>query len=161
LPEGIEVDVLFGRQPWLREALRNPNYDKAGYPVIRLPYLVLMKLTTQRVQDWADVSRMLGWASAAELEAVRAVIARYSPDDVEDLEALIYLGQQEQAVPADTADVEPSAPDDAARANKFLDFLPCGKNRRPIQPDTACRCQFGHSRQVFSFESASNRSRAT
>jgi hypothetical protein len=103
-PEGIEVDVLFGRQRWLREALGNPNYDQAGYPVIRLSYLVLMKLTAQRVQDWADVSRMLGWASAAELEAVRAVIARYSPDDAEDLEALIYLGRQEQEMPADSAD---------------------------------------------------------
>ncbi len=73
-----------------------------------------MKLTAQRVQDWADVSRMLGWASAAELEAVRAVIARYSPDDAEDLEALIYLGRQEQEMPADSADLEPSASDEAA-----------------------------------------------
>jgi hypothetical protein len=98
-PEGVDVDVLFGDQRWLNEALRHPGDDQAGYPVIALPYLVLMKLTAQRVQDWADVSRMVGWAGAADLDAVRAVVARYSPEDLEDLEALIYLGRQEQAAP--------------------------------------------------------------
>lgn len=65
-PEGVEVDLLFGNYPWLTEALKNRNFDAAGYPVIRLPYLVLMKLTAQRAQDWADVSRMLGWAAASD-----------------------------------------------------------------------------------------------
>jgi hypothetical protein len=65
-----------------------------------------MKLTAQRVQDWADVSRMLGWAADADLDAVRAVVARYSPEDLADLEALIFLGRQEQALP-------PAAPPDA------------------------------------------------
>jgi len=31
---------------------------------------------------------------------VRAVVARYSPQDLEDLEALIFLGRQEQALPS-------------------------------------------------------------
>lgn len=66
------MDVLFGNDRWLKEALKNPNFDAAGYPVIALPFLVLMKLTAQRAQDWADVSRMLGWASDADLDAVRA-----------------------------------------------------------------------------------------
>jgi len=99
-PEGVDVDVLFSDERWLEEALRHPVYDQAGYPVIALPYLVLMKLTAQRVQDWADVSRMLGWAADADLDAVRAVVARYSPQDLEDLEALIFLGRQEQALPS-------------------------------------------------------------
>ena len=102
-PEGVEVDVLFGQYPWLREALKQPVYDQAGYPVIALPYLVLMKLTAQRVQDWADVSRMVGWAADADLDAVRAVVARYSPEDLEDLVSLIFLGRQEQALPDDAA----------------------------------------------------------
>lgn len=103
-PEGVELDVLFGNSPWLEEALKNRNYDPAGYPVISLPYLVLMKLTAQRVQDWADVSRMLGWASDAELDSVRAVVARYSPEDTEDLESLIFLGRKEQEMPPQDAD---------------------------------------------------------
>lgn len=106
-PEGVEVDVLFGNYPWLREALTDPGYDAAGFPVIALQYLVLMKLTAQRAQDFADVSRMLGWASDEKLENVRAVVARYSPEDLEDLESLIYLGRMEREMPLGrAADVE-------------------------------------------------------
>ncbi len=59
-PEGVEVDVLFGNDAWLKDALSQPAYDSAGYPVISLPYLILLKMDAQRAQDWADVSRMLG-----------------------------------------------------------------------------------------------------
>ena len=95
-PEGIEVDVLFGHEAWLKEALTHPVLDPAGYPVIGLPYLILLKMGAQRTQDWADVSRMLGLASDSELEAVRAVAAKYTPEDSEDLESLIFIGKQEQ-----------------------------------------------------------------
>src|SRR5262249_49779663 len=53
-PEGVNVDVLFGDQRWLGEALGQPAYDPAGYPVIALPYLALMMLAAQYVQEWAD-----------------------------------------------------------------------------------------------------------
>ena len=98
-PEGVEVDILFGRYPWLGEALKNVAEDAAGYPTIGLPYLILLKMEAQRTQDWADVSRMLGWAEDADLEAVRSVFQRFSPDDVEDLESLIYIGRQERESP--------------------------------------------------------------
>jgi hypothetical protein len=111
-PEDVDVDVLFGNYRWLNEALQHPGHDQAGYPVIALPYLVLMKLIAQRVQDWADVSRMLGWASDADLDAVRAVVTRYSPEDLEDLEALIYLGRQEQAMPETDASLPDAPPAD-------------------------------------------------
>ena len=39
-PDGVEVDVIFGSYPWLKEALRLPAYDPAGYPVVKLPYLI-------------------------------------------------------------------------------------------------------------------------
>ena len=94
-PEGVEVDVLFGNEAWLKEALAHPERDPAGYPVISLPYLILLKMEAQRAQDWADVSRMLGLASDSELDAVRAVIAQYTPEDSEDLESLIFIGKQE------------------------------------------------------------------
>ncbi len=94
-PEGVEVDVLFGMDAWLKDALSQPVRDSAGLPVIGLPYLILLKMGAQRAQDLADVSRMLGLASDAELDAVRAVVARYSPEDSEDLESLIFIGKQE------------------------------------------------------------------
>lgn len=95
-PDGVEVDVLFGSQPWLEEAFQNITADPAGYPIIDLPYLVLMKMNAQRAQDWADVSRMLGWASDADLNTVRGVVGRFSPEDLEDLESLIYIGKKER-----------------------------------------------------------------
>jgi hypothetical protein len=75
--------------------LTHPNQDPAGYPVLALPYLVLMKMASSRVQDTADTTRMLGLASEEELARVRAVVARYAPEEIEDLESLIYLGQVE------------------------------------------------------------------
>jgi hypothetical protein len=98
-PDGVEVDVLFGDQPWLDEALAQVDRDAAGFPVIGLPYLVLLKLQAARAQDWADVSRMLGQANGEQLDRVRDVVRRYSPEDEEDLESLIYLGQQELREP--------------------------------------------------------------
>lgn len=101
-PEGVEVDVLFGQYPWLSEALRQTHRDPAGYPILGLPYLVLMKLDAMRAQDWADISRMLGLASTEHLEQVRAVVARYSPEDSGDLESLIFIGQKERELPPAT-----------------------------------------------------------
>ena len=93
--EGAEIDVILGEYPWLDEALANPRKDPAGYPVLALPYLVLMKLIVSRVQDVADLTRMLGLASEEELARVRAAVAHYAPHESEDLESLIYLGQVE------------------------------------------------------------------
>ena len=94
-PEGAEVDVLFGDDTWLKDALQQPVLDPTGYPVIGLPYLILLKMGAQRTQDWADVSRMLGLASDSDLDEVRAVVVKYTPEDSEDLESLIFIGKQE------------------------------------------------------------------
>lgn len=94
-PEDVDLDVLCGDYPWLEEALARPRQDPAGYPVLDLPYLVLIKMGAVRVQDMADVSRMLGLASGKELARVRAIVTRYAPGEVDDLESLIYLGQVE------------------------------------------------------------------
>jgi hypothetical protein len=95
-PSGISIDLLWSDAPWVAEALREPYLDGLGYPVLALPYLVLMKLAASRLQDMADVARMLGWADEGTLAAVRQVVQRYSPVDVEDVESLIFLGQQER-----------------------------------------------------------------
>jgi len=91
-----EIDVLLGDQPWLEEALAAPGSDPAGFPVLALPYLALMKLAAGRARDIADVATMLGWADDEALDAVRDTFDRYSPADLPDLESLIYLGRRER-----------------------------------------------------------------
>jgi hypothetical protein len=94
-PEGVEVDVMLGDDPWLDEALTNPRQDPAGFPVLDLPYLVLMKMESARGRDFGDLTTMLGLASDEELASVRAVVARHAPNEMDDLESLIYLGRFE------------------------------------------------------------------
>jgi hypothetical protein len=101
-PDGIELDVLVGNYPWLKKALTHTGRDPAGYPVIKLPYLVLMKMESQRVRDLGDLGTMLGWASDADLDEVRAVVKQYTPEDLEDLESLIFIGKKEQENPPST-----------------------------------------------------------
>jgi len=100
-PDGTELDVLFGSYPWLKKALNDPGYDPAGYPVIKLSYLVMMKMEAQRVRDLGDLGTMLGWASDADLDEVRKVVAEYAPEDSDDLESLIFIGKREQETPPD------------------------------------------------------------
>ena len=100
-PDGVELDVLFGNYPWLKKALADLGQDPAGYPVIKLPYLVMMKMAAQRVRDLGDLGTMLGWASDADLDKVRAVMKQYAPEDSEDLESLIFIGKKEQEIPPD------------------------------------------------------------
>ena len=71
---------------------RPDQRDPAGYPVLDLPYLVLMKMETSRAQDLADLSKMLGLAAAEDLTRIREILARYMPEAADDLESLIYLG---------------------------------------------------------------------
>ena len=98
-PAGVEVDLIYGKYPWLEAALTRPNHDPAGYPVIDLPFLILLKLWATRDQDWTDITRMLSTASEEQIEAVRAVVARHSPEDSDDLETMIYLAKQETQPP--------------------------------------------------------------
>jgi len=94
-PEGIELDVIMVNYPWAKDALAHPAQDPVGYPVLALPYLVLMKMESSRGRDFGDANTMLGLASEDQLNQVRAVVARYAPDAVGDLESMIYLGRLE------------------------------------------------------------------
>lgn len=99
LSDGTSLDVLTSDEPWIWDALAQPNYSPDGLPVIALPYLVLMKLRASRAQDLADVSRMLGGASEPDLEKVRQVIRQYCAEGLEDVESLIVLGKLEYGIP--------------------------------------------------------------
>ncbi len=96
-PDGQDIDVIEGAEAWWPTALADAqaNRDGQGLPVLPLPYLVLIKLQAGRTQDLADISRMLGLANADALEAVRRLVACESPDDCDDLESLIRLGELE------------------------------------------------------------------
>jgi hypothetical protein len=100
-PEGLPVDVVEGEEPWLAQALAEAqqNRDAQGLPVLPVPYLVLMKFQAGRVQDLADVTRMLGQASQETLSTVRQLFDQHLPAELEDLESLIVLGQMELGLP--------------------------------------------------------------
>lgn len=100
-PDGTELDVIFGSYPWLKKALSDIGHDPAGYPVIKLPYLVMMKMEAQRVRDLGDLGTMLGWASDTDLDEVRKVVAQFTPQDSDDLESLIFIGKREKELPPD------------------------------------------------------------
>lgn len=96
-PDGFAVDLLECGAEWCVGALQEAahNRDAQGLPILPLAYLVLMKYQASRAQDIADITRMLGQANEAALDAVRAVFDRYLPNEKEDLESLIVLGQLE------------------------------------------------------------------
>ena len=100
--DGALVDVIEGRDPWWPTAITEAadNRDVEGWPVLTLPYLVLMKLIAGRAQDVADVTRMLGGAPDEELNRVREIISKLAPDLLEDVESLIALGRLEHDDPS-------------------------------------------------------------
>ena len=95
LPDDSILDVIVCAEAWAPQAIATAVVDPAGTPTIGLPYLILMKLRSGRLQDLADVTRMLGGADDAALAEVRQVVARYMPDAAEDLESMIALGKLE------------------------------------------------------------------
>lgn len=97
-PDGVEIDVIEGAEPWVAEALdrARTNRDPQGLPILPLPYLALMKLQASRGQDLADLIRMLGAADVDTLTDVRRIVEQHAPGDAEDLQSLIDLGRLEQ-----------------------------------------------------------------
>jgi len=95
LEEGETLDLIALKEPWVAEAIDEAVSGPDGQPYTDLSHLVLMKLSSGRVQDLADVSRMLGGAGAAQLDAVRNLVTRYRSADLEDLESLVSLGKLE------------------------------------------------------------------
>jgi hypothetical protein len=96
-PDGTAVDVLEGHASWWPQALTEAqsNRDAQGLPILPLPYLVLMKFQSGRVNDIADVTRMVGQANEPNLEMTRQLFTQHEPDGLEDLESLIVLGRLE------------------------------------------------------------------
>ena len=96
-PNNEIIDVLEGKETWLSSALSEAqtNRDAQGLPILPFPYLALMKFQSGRTLDLGDITRMLGQGNTSQLNATRALFAKYHPQDIEDLESLIVLGQME------------------------------------------------------------------
>lgn len=96
-PDGTPIHLIETDEPWSQEALcaARTNSDSQGLPVLPLPYLVLLKFRASRLQDLADVARMLGLAGAEACAQVRQLFREHEPGGLEDLESLIHLGEQE------------------------------------------------------------------
>lgn len=84
------LDVLLLEEEWVNQALAKPHHV-GPFPVIDLPYLILLKMAASRGTDIGDIQRMLHGANEAERARVRDIFAKYAPQDVEDLEQLISL----------------------------------------------------------------------
>jgi hypothetical protein len=97
LNNAVTLDVIAESGAWVVEALTAARCAASGSqdPVLALRWLVLLKLNAGRVQDLADVSRMMGCASDQDIEATQAVISQWLADASEDLDALIQLGKLE------------------------------------------------------------------
>ncbi len=95
MPGGRTLDVLALDEAWVGEALEAVTHDDAGTPFIALPYLTVMKLAAGRLQDLADISRMLGFAGEVQLHETLRVVSRCRPQDLDDLESMIRLGKRE------------------------------------------------------------------
>ena len=65
----VGLDLLALDHAWVGEALDAAVQDAEGRPFASLPFLVLMKLESGRLQDLADISRMLGCASEDRVDA--------------------------------------------------------------------------------------------
>ena len=95
MPDGRTLDLIVLDAPWVEAAVHAPVQGSDGLPYIALPYLVLMKLAAGRMQDLADIGRMLGAADDSTLETTRGIVRRYRAGDTEDLESMIRLGKLE------------------------------------------------------------------
>ncbi len=88
------LDVLALAAPWVGPALATVRPSPTGLPVVALPYLVVMKLTSGTTGDLDDLARLLGEADAGALDAVRAAVRAYRPVVAGDVERLIAAGRR-------------------------------------------------------------------
>lgn len=90
-PAGLRIDVVSPNRPWVQSAIANAVPTAHG-PMVSSPYLVVSKLWDCRgSQDETDVLGVLGRMGDVDLTATRQLVARYLPNDAEDLESLISM----------------------------------------------------------------------
>lgn len=95
VPDVGKINLLWTEHGWISDAIRGAVCDSQGFAIATLPYLIAMKLDASRSVDQGDLSRMLGFADDASLEAVRRVVADILPFVSVDLESYIEIGRLE------------------------------------------------------------------
>lgn len=95
LPGSTNLDLHAPADPWVEGAVNNAVRGGDGLPYVALPFLVLLKLASGRVQDLADITRMMSAADEDGLRQTRDHVKRWRPEDAEDLESVIRLGKLE------------------------------------------------------------------
>ncbi len=95
LDDGIGLDLLTSRAPWIARAFAAPR-SWQGIPLIDLPYLAMLKMVSGRRRDEADVTGMLAYATDDALMRVRHLVSAEMPGRVEDLEAYLFIGRAER-----------------------------------------------------------------
>ena len=91
------IDLITSDGPWVDTAVLTARPDPVGMRVVDLPYLILMKLDSGRVQDTSDISRMLALADDSDIERARDVIRQHGTDSeaLRDLDSLLEIGRWE------------------------------------------------------------------
>jgi hypothetical protein len=95
--DGRTVDLMATEQAWADEALAEEAYDQTRLRIVAMAYLVLMKIDSARGIDQGDLTRMLGRASASEVERTVRTVERHhrDPHAAEDVRRYATLGAME------------------------------------------------------------------
>jgi len=96
---GVDIDVIFGRLPFEKEAIaRGKLHNLAGVQV-KLP-LMIMKAIASRPQDLRDIEGLLDVHPNADVDRVRRWVREFSvavtmPDMLEDFDRLLARRRQQ------------------------------------------------------------------
>lgn len=96
---GTVIDITLGAEEWWPLALAEAqsNRDAQGWPILPLPYQILLKLDDSRPKIAAQMPRLLAIADSPTLAEVRRLVARYRPQKVAVVEEMmegIIIGLQ-------------------------------------------------------------------
>jgi hypothetical protein len=99
--DGYKLDLMATGLPWGDEALAEEAFDQTGLRIVAMPYLVLMKVDSARGIDQGDLTRMLGRASAEDVERTVRIVERHhgDPHAAEDVRQYAELGALEYIKP--------------------------------------------------------------
>jgi hypothetical protein len=95
------LDLMATDQTWAKEALAEEAFDQTGLRIVALPYLVLMKVDSAHGIDQGDLTRMLGRATASDVERTVRVVEKHhgDPHAAEDVRQYAALGAMEYERP--------------------------------------------------------------
>jgi hypothetical protein len=91
---GEEIDIILYEDSIFNKML-STSKECSGIKVISLEYLIFMKLQAGRVQDLADITKMLAHASTKDINKVSNLINKVLPNEIEDFMSLVELSKYE------------------------------------------------------------------